>query len=134
MENYIIQNLTNEVFGSVRYSLVNGTPYFYLTDLCDKLGFNPNSNLVTRLRNGITDLYNSSKEHTRFSNTPGVPPVIDLPTEIQTGVKPDGSPITRIVNVVFINEPSVYYVIFQSRKPEANMFKSWVFSVLLTYS
>ena len=129
MENYIIQNLANDVFGSVRFSLVNGVPYFCLTDICEKLGLNSDK-AVYRIKNGIESLLCDQNTLPSYHEGRGIP-IINIPTEVQTGVRTDGTPALQVVNMVYVTEPGVYYTVFQSRKPEAEMFKSWVFSVLL---
>jgi prophage antirepressor-like protein len=51
--------------------------------------------------------------------------------DIQTGIKRDGSPAYRTYDIAFISEPSLYYVIFNSRKPNAIAFQNWVYTEVL---
>ena len=49
---------------------------------------------------------------------------------IQTEVKGKGSS-TQIQLLTYIDEPNLYRCIFQSRKPDAEIFQAWVFDVVL---
>lgn len=55
---------------------------------------------------------------------------VDGRKNIPTEVKGKGSS-TQIQLLTYIDEPNLYRCIFQSRKPEAEVFQAWVFDVVL---
>ena len=55
---------------------------------------------------------------------------VDGRKNIPTEVKGKGSS-TQIQLLTYIDEPNLYRCIFQSRKPEAEIFQAWVFDVVL---
>lgn len=85
----------------VRISLHNNEPYFCLKDVCDALG----------IKNSRDVLAKSLDEK-------GVEKIY-TPT--------DGGE----QEIVFINEPNLYRVIFRSNKKEAKKFQDWVFNDVL---
>lgn len=88
--------------GSVRTStLENGEPIFCLPDLCGLLDIRNSRNVLNRLREDGVHTIDTIDNLGRFQ------------------------PLT------FINEPNVYEVIFNSRKPEAENIKWWVFNEVL---
>ena len=88
--------------GSVRTStLENGEPVFCLPDLCGLLDIKNSRRVLERLRRDGVHTMNTIDNLGRFQ------------------------PLT------FINEPNVYEVIFNSRKPEAENIKWWVFNEVL---
>lgn len=88
--------------GSVRTStLENGEPVFCLPDLCNLLDIKNSRRVLERLRRDGVHSMNTIDNLGRFQ------------------------PLT------FINEPNVYEVIFNSRKPEAENIKWWVFNEVL---
>ena len=84
----------------IRGGLINGEPYFCLSDVCK-----------------ILDLDNSRQAKTRLDQKG----VISNDTLTNGGIQ----------RMDFINEPNLYRLIFQSRKPEAEAFQEWVFSAVL---
>jgi prophage antirepressor-like protein len=86
---------------AVRTIVVDGSPWFVAGDVCDVLG-------IVNARDAIADFPD---------------------TEKNTVVINDGIPGNPAKNVV--NEPGLYRLIFQSRKPEAEKFKTWVFNEVL---
>lgn len=63
---------------------------------------------------------------------------IDNPSQVLTRLDSDGvinneviDSVGRVQSATFINEPNLYRVIFQSRKPNAKAFQDWVFSEVL---
>jgi prophage antirepressor-like protein len=82
----------------------DGEPWFVAKDVCGILGL---GNVTEALRNFPKD------EILNLSTTEG----------IHEG---PGNP-----NVNIVNEPGLYRLIFQSRKPEAEAFKTWVFTEVL---
>ena len=88
--------------GSVRTStLENGEQVFCLPDLCNLLDIKKSRRVLARLRRDGVHSMNTIDNLGRFQ------------------------PLT------FINEPNVYEVIFNSRKPEAENIKWWVFNEVL---
>lgn len=85
----------------VRTKIINNQPYFCLADVCRVLEIANVGNCKARLR----------EDGIRTAD------VIDT--------------IGRRQQVIFINEPNLYKVIFQSRKPEAEQFTDWVASEVL---
>jgi len=82
----------------------DGEPWFVAKDVCEVLGL---ENPTESLRNF------PDNERGSLSITEGTSPL-------------GGNP-----NVNIISEPGLYRLIFQSRKPEAEAFKTWVFNEVL---
>lgn len=96
-----LQIFTNEQFGQVRMTEVNGEPFFNLKDCCQILEIKNHKDTVKRLnQHGVvtTDLIDS---------------------------------LGRTQQANFINEANFYKLVFQSRKPEAEKFADWVTSEVL---
>lgn len=91
----------NNEFGQVRTSIIDEEPYFSLNDVCRILEINNPSQAKTRL------------------NKDGI-----ISNEVI-----DCMERTQLAN--FINEPNLYKLVFQSRKPEAERFADWVTSEVL---
>jgi hypothetical protein len=107
LEVFVSENsLISRVFRgrAVRAFVRDGEPWFVAKDVCDALGIkNPSQTLENFPEN----------ERNTLSSNEGI---IDGP----------GNP-----NVNIVNEPGLYRLIFQSRKPEAEAFKTWVFTEVL---
>ena len=103
MENQKIVPFTFEGV-EVRTVSIEDDPWFVAADVCGILGL---GNTTETLRNF------PENERNTLSSTEG----------IHEG---PGNP-----NVNIINEPGLYRLIFQSRKPEAEAFKTWVFTEVL---
>lgn len=84
----------------VRVQVINGEPWFCLTDIKDALGIKNASQLGSQL-----DDAGICKTYIRYGG--------------------------QGRNILFINEPNLYRVIFRSNKPEARQFQDWVFNVVL---
>ena len=91
-----LQVFKNEQFGQVRVIEQDGEPWFMLSDAC-----------------GVLDIKN--------------------PSDAKTRLKKDGVVTTEVIDNLgrtqqssFINESNLYKLVFQSRKPEAEMFVEWV--------
>lgn len=88
-------------FGKIRTTVIDNEPYFSLNDVCR-----------------ILDIKNPRDVKKRL-NKDGV-------------VTIDGvDSIGRKADVTMINEPNLYKLVFQSRKPEAEKFADWVTSEVL---
>lgn len=98
---------TQENFGDVRAMLIDGEPFFALTDVCRALGVGNPSDVANKLKEEETPL--DSIE----STTNGV--------RLET-ITTSGGPRTA----TFISERHLYSVIMSSRKPDALRFKAWV--------
>lgn len=99
MNNITIFN--NPEFGDIRTEIINGEPWFCLSDVCKALDLEQVSRVKTRLNlDGVT----TSK-------------VIDS--------------MGRNQEATFINEANLYKTIFQSRKESAERFSDWVTSEVL---
>ena len=96
--------------GNVRIVKGNGgEPWFCLLDVCNILGLTTTSKVAERLESGGMS-------------------TIQVPTY---GTNQYGAEYTQMTQFIFINEPNLYRVIFQSRKPEAKEFQDWVFKEVL---
>jgi prophage antirepressor-like protein len=82
----------------------DGEPWFVAKDVCDILG-------LENARKAISDFPDDERANVTSSDVKN----LDIPN--------------RGVNI--INEPGLYRLIFQSRKPEAAAFKRWVFHEVL---
>ena len=91
----------SEEFGRIRTATVNDEPMFCLADVCRVLELSQTNKVKDRLN----------------KNGWNTIPVIDS--------------MGRKQEATFINEPNLYKVIFQSRKPEAERFSDWVTSEVL---
>ena len=88
----------------VRKVEIDGAPWFVAKDVCDVLEI---QNPTKALENFPEDERNTLTSSEGIHEGPGNP------------------------NVNIINEPGLYRLIFQSRKPEAEKFKRWVFHEVL---
>jgi prophage antirepressor-like protein len=89
----------------VRTVMIDGAPWFIAKDVCDILGIQQPANVMR-------DFPKSEKG------------VYSIHTSSENGTKQRREMLT-------VNEPGLYRLIFQSRKPEAEKFKTWVFSEVL---
>lgn len=103
--NNNIEIFKNESFGEIRVTGTSEEPLFCLSDVCKAL-----------------DLRNASQVKTRL-NLKGVQ-MIDL----QALCKNEGVIINELGNTkaTFINEGNLYRCVFQSRKPDADVFQDWI--------
>lgn len=111
MENYLIQQFTNELFGSVRSLEIKGEPWFVGRDIASCLGYSrPNDAINDHV--SVEDKWGG--ESTLHNNAPYV---IDN--------------MGRTQYPVWINESGLYSLIFSSKLPAAKEFKHWVTSQVL---
>jgi len=89
---------------AVRTILIGGVLWFVAKDVCDILGL---VNARDTIRNFPENERNTVAINDGIHDGPGNP------------------------NVNIVNEPGLYRLIFQSRKPEAEQFKTWVFNEVL---
>lgn len=111
MENYLMQQFTNELFGSVRTILDQyGNPWFVGRDVATALGY--------------TNTNNALKDHVDPRDRWGSE---TIPHPAPTIIDNLGRPQTP----VWINESGLYSLIFGSKLPAAVEFKYWVTSEVL---
>lgn len=96
-----LQIFSSEEFGEIRTVIIDGEPWFCMTDICKAL-----------------EISNTSQAKTRL-NADGV-----ITNEVIDS-------IGRKQNANFVNEPNMYKLIFQSRKESAERFTDWVTSEVL---
>ena len=104
MDNTQVTPFTFEGDMKVRTVDIKGVPWFVAKDVCDILGL---GNPTEALRNFPENERNTLSSAEGIHEGPGNP------------------------NVNIVNEPGLYRLIFQSRKPEAEAFKTWVFTEVL---
>ena len=97
----------NQTVRTYLYEDDQKNPWFFATDVCKALGLNLDSGVTTHLKK----LRDTEKRNT--------------PNQIW-GIRGPGNP-----NVVIINEPGLYRLIFRSDKAEAEQFQDWVFNDVL---
>lgn len=108
MENSLIQQFTNSLFGNVRVLMDDkGEPWFVGSDVASCLRYE-------KTRNAIEAHVDQEDKTT-----------ININTALNQGGNP-GNP-----NMVIINESGLYSLIFSSKLPAAKEFKHWVTSEVL---
>lgn len=110
MESNAMKIFSNPEFGDIRTEVINGEPWFCLSDVCKALLINNPSQIKTRL------------------NEAGI---ITNEVGVRTGLKSDGTPSIQKMPMLFVNEANLYKTIFQSRKESAERFTDWVTSEVL---
>ncbi len=110
-----ISNFTFHEKHNVRVQLLNGEPWFCLVDVCNVLSIPRNSDLV-QVSKGFVE--NETPKNRGGLDEKGV--VKNL-TPTNGGKQ----------QLIYINEPNLYRVIFRSNKPEAKQFQDWVFNEVL---
>lgn len=110
MESNAMKIFSNPEFGDIRTEIINGEPWFCLSDVCKALLINNPSQIKTRL------------------NEAGI---ITNEVGVRTGLKSDGTPSIQKMSMLFVNEANLYKTIFQSRKESAERFTDWVTSEVL---
>lgn len=86
---------------SIRITLIEGEPWFCLADVC-----------------AVLEIQNNRRVAAEMLDEKGVRKIYTL---TQGGEQ----------QVIFVNEPNLYRVIFRSNKPEAKAFQDWVFNDVL---
>ena len=119
MENQL-QIFDNPEFGTIRTILIDGEIWFVAIDVCRALDL---SN-VTRALSGLNENEKSKIDENRITTDPNY-------YEGSTGTPfvENDNPFLKEVNIV--NEPGLYHLIFQSRKPNAVKFQRWVYHEVL---
>ena len=102
MENYLMQQFTNELFGTIRVLDINGSPWFIGNEVASLLGYQ-------NTRDALTNHVDLEDKNT---------------VAIRDGIP--GNP-----NKTIINESGLYSLIFGSQLPAAKSFKHWVTSEVL---
>jgi prophage antirepressor-like protein len=93
----------------IRVITINGEPWFVVKDLCDNL-----------------DIGNPSQAVENFPENE----ILKLCSTEVSGARETGS-WGGASSFLCVNEPGMYRLIFQSRKPEADSIKTWVFTEVL---
>ena len=117
MENQLVQVFSNEEFGTIRTLFIDGEIYFVAADICRALDIQNPRDAVSRL----------SEDEKKLIDLNGVTSSVDNADGITGAVS--GGWIKNEINVV--NEPGLYHLIFQSRKPNAVKFQRWVYHEVL---
>ena len=100
-----IQVFTNEELGSLRTVEIDGEIYFVAADVAKILG-------IENIRQNIADFSDDEKADVCITCT-------------------SSNGVTQKRKVWCVNEPGLYRLIFQSRKPEAKKFQRWIFHEVL---
>ena len=110
MNEMMIQNFTNTLFGSVRSTIIDNEPWFVASDIASCLGY-------TNTRKAIQDhVYEHYKRFLSSNDS--------LPLNLQFGGKNN-------YGAIIINEAGLYQLIFSSKLPAAQTFADWVYSEVL---
>ncbi|MDR1602257.1 MAG: KilA-N domain-containing protein, partial [Tannerella sp.] len=96
-----VATFVNESGQTIRVEMIDGEPWFVAKDVCDVLD-------IEKYRDAIARLDDDEK---------GCPLLMDTPGGKQ--------------QLSAVNESGLYNLIFQSRKPEAKIFRKWVTSEVL---
>jgi prophage antirepressor-like protein len=89
---------------TVRTVVIENEPWFIVKDVCGALGINQPARAIENFpSNEVSKVINT---HFRNANLPNR-------------------------GMLTVNEPGLYRLVFQSRKPEAEKFKTWVFTEVL---
>ena len=104
MENNLIQQFTNNIFGNVRSILVNGEPWFVGSDVAKCLGYVRPDHAIN---NHVYDEDKIGYVLNRYGTSGGNP------------------------NVIIINESGLYSLILKSNMPAAREFQHWITSEVL---
>lgn len=132
MDGNRIQVFTNQLFGSIRTVIgEDGNPYFCLKDICNSLQFT-SSDPVGDIKRSIDQKYGIlyNEAYPRNSGVRYIP-YIYVPTQVQKGVKKDGTPYYGTFDMIYVSEGMVYYIIFRSNKIEAIYFQMWIFNEVI---
>lgn len=119
MENQL-QIFNNPEFGTIRTILIDGEIWFVAADVCRALDLTN----VTRALSGLNENEKSKIDENRITTDPNY-----YEGSTDTPFVENDNPFLREVNIV--NEPGLYHLIFQSRKPNAVKFQRWVYHEVL---
>jgi prophage antirepressor-like protein len=89
---------------TVRTVVIDDAPWFIVRDVCEALGINQPARAIENFPDN--EVSKVSSTHFRGANLPNR-------------------------GMLTVNEPGLYRLVFQSRKPEAEQFKTWVFTEVL---
>jgi prophage antirepressor-like protein len=129
-----ISKFTNIDFGEIRVVYLNSTPYFCLRDVCRALEF---EDINASMRDILREIDNyGTLGQTQVAQNPYnycIPAYYKIPTEVtrQNNSKGHISTATQTYDMNYIDEPSLYRVIFKSKKPQAIAFQNWVYRDIL---
>ena len=129
-----ISKFTNIDFGEIRVVYLNGRPYFCLRDICVALEF---EDVDASMRNILREIDNYGtlirSQGAQNSYNYYIPAYYKIPTEVTRPNNTKGhiSTATQTYDMNYIDEPSLYRVIFKSKKPQAMVFQNWVYNDIL---
>ena len=103
-----VQTFVHERFGKIRVVMIDGEPYFVAADVCKALELRDVSKAVKRL----------NKNEKSFAT---------IPARGTNSIPTQGGEQQMLI----VNEPGLYRLIFASRKPEARDFQDWVYHEVL---
>lgn len=110
MNEMMIQNFANQLFGNIRSILINNEPWFIGSDVAKCLGY----------KNPTEAIQDHVYEHYKHFFSPS-----DLlPLNLNLGGKNN-------YGAILINEAGLYQLIFSSKLPAAQAFADWVYSEVL---
>lgn len=104
-----LQIFTNDMFGEIRTIQVGDKVLFCGNDVAQALG------------------YKKPREAVRTH----CPHAVKHAIGVQTGMRPNGSPVIQQVDTAFITEGDLYRLIIRSKLPSAEKFETWVFDDIL---
>ena len=119
MENQL-QIFDNPEFGTIRTILIDGEIWFVAADVCRALDIQNVTQAVAIL--------NEDEKSKISENRITIDPIQNIGSTGTPFVEND-NPFLKEVNIV--NEPGLYHLIFQSRKPNAVKFQRWVYHEVL---
>ena len=96
-----IQIFTNEEFGEIRTVIKNGEIWFVAADVCKVLD-------IKNVSQALEDFETNEKADISIGYT-------------------SSNGVVQNRNVLIINEPGLYRLIFKSRKPDAKKFQHWIY-------
>lgn len=108
-----LQIFSNQEFGTIRTTEIDGEPYFVGKDVAEALGYD-NSNKAVQMHVDDDDKK-----------------VLDFKSFSQNGTTSDLWSGNDYSNKTLINESGVYALVFSSKLPKAKEFKHWVTSEVL---
>lgn len=102
--------------GSIRMVMNNNNePMFCLKDVCNGLGIGNPSDVSRALRDEFGPYLDK----------------IEVGVEVVTGTRKDGSQIKQKLELMFVTEPQLYFILMRSNKEKSKPFRQWVLNEVL---